>query len=52
MFSAGVFLAKHVFRPKNGPVPSQPMNGYVDADLKRLQPSGKPGHGDQAFGRD
>jgi hypothetical protein len=28
MFSAGTFLAKHIFPPKNGPVPSQPASGY------------------------
>ena len=27
MFSADVFHAKHVFRPKNGPVPSRPLRG-------------------------
>ena len=30
MFSADVFPAKHVFPPKNGPVPSRPVNGYAD----------------------
>jgi hypothetical protein len=29
MFSADVFLVEHDFPPKNGPVPSQPVNGYV-----------------------
>ena len=29
MFSAGAFLAKHVFPPKNGPVPDQPVKGYL-----------------------
>jgi acylphosphatase len=28
MFSANVFLVEYDFPPKNGPVPSQPMNGY------------------------
>ena len=28
MFSAGDFLAKNAFTPKNGPVPSLPVNGY------------------------
>jgi len=28
MFSADDFLAKHGFPPKNGPVPSRPVNGY------------------------
>jgi hypothetical protein len=28
MFSANVFLVEHDFPPKNGPVPSQPVNGY------------------------
>ena len=28
MFSADAFLAKHVFPPKNGPVPNQPLNGH------------------------
>jgi hypothetical protein len=32
MFSAKVFLAKHDFSPKNGPVPSQPVNGYRKID--------------------
>ena len=29
MFSADVFLANHVFLPKNGPVPSRLVNGYI-----------------------
>jgi hypothetical protein len=28
MFSADVLLVEHDFPPKNGPVPSQPVNGY------------------------
>ena len=28
MFSADVFCAKHDFPPKNGPVPSRPVNVY------------------------
>ena len=30
MFSADVFPAKQAFPPKNGPVPSRPVNGYPD----------------------
>ena len=29
MFLANVFLTKHDFSPKNGPVPSQPVNAYL-----------------------
>jgi hypothetical protein len=29
MFSADVFLVECDFPPKNGPVPSQPVNGYI-----------------------
>jgi hypothetical protein len=36
MFSANVFLAEYDFPPKNGPVPSQPVNGYVSQDLPDL----------------
>ena len=32
MFSAYDFLAKQVFPPKNGPVPSRPVNAYFETE--------------------
>lgn len=29
---APVFLAKHVFSPKNGSVSRRPVNGYINVD--------------------
>lgn len=34
MFSAGAFLAKHAFQPKNGPVPSHPVRRANQNRLK------------------
>jgi hypothetical protein len=45
MFSANVFLVEYVFPPKNGPVPSQPVNGYKHslyfADIARSMASNR-----------
>jgi hypothetical protein len=37
MFSADVFLVECDFPPKNGPVPSQPMNGYIKSKMIRSE---------------
>ena len=39
MFSANRLPAKYVFRPKNGPVPSQPVNAYIINTQLSLYPS-------------